>query len=71
METELKVYKVRFYREMLCETDITARTVDEAEHFFREGFYGDTFKVVNDEVVDEVVSVTACPELSRQISMIN
>lgn len=71
-DNEMKTYTVTFYREMLCEMDISARTIDEAELLFREGYLCASFRRVEEaEVVDEVVSIERCAESSKQISLMN
>lgn len=69
---DVKVFKVQFYREMLCEVEVQASSIDEAEQFFREGLYGNNPKRVEQaEIVDELVSIEASSDSSTQITFIN
>lgn len=69
---DLKVYKIQFYREMLCEVEVQAESIDQAEMFFREGVYSNDIKRVGEaEIVDELVSVEASSDSSTQITFIN
>lgn len=72
MERKMRTYTVKFYREMLCEIDLCAGSVDEAEQLFREGYFLDSCRrVEGSEVVDEVVGIEVCPESMKQIELLN
>lgn len=68
----MSAYTVKFYREMLCEIDICAKSAEEAEQLFREGYFVDSCRRVNgSEVIDEVVSIEPCQESMKQIELLN
>jgi hypothetical protein len=69
--SEVKVFKVQFYREMLCEVEVQAKSIEDAETFFREGMFKDPRKVPEGEIVDEIVSIEASSDTSGQITFLN
>lgn len=68
---EKKVYKVMFYRETLCEVDVTASSVEEAEKLFREGYANTPTQVPNTDTVDEICSIEVFDKYPNQMTLLN
>lgn len=66
-----KIYKVMFYREMLCEVDVTASSVEEAEKLFREGYANTPTQVPNTDTVDEICSIEVFDKYPNQMTLLN
>jgi hypothetical protein len=68
---EKKIYRITFYRELLCAVDIHAASEVEAEKLFKEGLHSNLLTLSGVDPVDEICSVELFDDNPNQLILLN